>query len=134
MNDYPVSEKCADRLRTPTGLSFREITLEGVLDGHVTMDDLRVTPEALMLQAEIAESAGRKQLGENLRRAAELARVPESFILEVYNALRPGRATRAQLLGLAGELERRYAARICAALVREAAETTVTTNLTDQTC
>ena len=81
-----------------------------------------MTREALELQAQVAEDAGRRQLAGNLRRAAELVDVPEERILEVYNALRPGRATRDGLLALAAELESRYRAPRCAALIREAAE------------
>jgi len=123
MPDYPLAEKIAERLKTPTGLAFTEITLEAVLEGRVTMEDLRVTSEALELQAQIAEGAGRAQLAENLRRAAELVSVPEERILEIYSALRPGRATRAGLLELAADLEARHGAPRCAALIREAAET-----------
>jgi len=122
MPDYPLAEKTPGQLKTPTGLDFTAITLEAVLDGRVTMEDLRVTSEALELQARIAEAAGRPQLAENLRRAAELAGVPEERILEIYNVLRPGRATRAGLLALAADLEARYGAARCAALIREAAE------------
>ena len=86
------------------------------------MSDLRIAPETLELQAQIAESAGRRQLAENLRRAAELVRVPETRILEVYQALRPGRSTPSQLERLAGELESEYRARRCARFLREAAQ------------
>jgi propanediol dehydratase small subunit len=102
-------------------LKFDTITLDGVLDGTIGMDDLRVTAAALELQAQVAEEAGRPQLAENLRRAAELVAVPEETILEIYRALRPGRATRESLNALAGDLEARYGAKRCAALVREAA-------------
>ena len=125
MPDYPLAEKIPERLKTPTGLAFTDITLEAVLEGRVGMEDLRVTSEALELQAQIAEAAGRPQLAENLRRAAELVQVPEERILEIYNALRPGRATRAGLLELAANLEARYGAARCAALIREAAEAAV---------
>jgi propanediol dehydratase small subunit len=87
------------------------------------MDDLRVTAEALEFQAQVAEAAGRRQLADNLRRAAELAPVPEENILRVYNALRPGRATPAELEAIAARLEREWGAVRCAALVREAAAT-----------
>ncbi len=97
-----------------------EITLDAVLEGRVSMDDLRITPEALEAQARVAESAGRRQLAENLRRAAELVAVPQEKILAVYEALRPGRADRNELLGLAVEMEERYRAPRCAALIREA--------------
>jgi propanediol dehydratase small subunit len=85
------------------------------------MDDLRVTSEALELQAQVAEGAGRLQLAENLRRAAELVTVPEETILAIYRALRPGRADRQTLYALADDLTARYGAKRCAALVREAA-------------
>jgi propanediol dehydratase small subunit len=111
-----------ERLRTPSGLPFNEITLEAVQQGRITMEDLRVTAEALELQAQTAEAVGRLQLAENLRRAAELVSVPENRILEIYNALRPGRATHDQLLTLAADLETALGAKRCAALIREAAE------------
>ncbi|MGQ9533490.1 MAG: diol dehydratase small subunit, partial [Desulfotomaculales bacterium] len=79
-------------------------------------------PETLRLQAEIAAAVGRRQLAENLRRAAELTAIPDERILEIYNALRPYRSTKAELLAIADELESRYGARINAAFIREAAE------------
>lgn len=121
MTDYPLSEKTPEQLRTPSGLRFDEVTLDAVLKGRVGMEDLRVTAEALELQARVAEEADRPQLAENLRRAAELVDVPEDRMLAVYNALRPGRATTAELERLADEMESRYGARRCAALIREAA-------------
>ena len=121
MPDYPLAEKAPERLKTPSGLAFQDITLEAVLAGEVEMRDLRVTSEALELQAQVADEAGRPQLAENLRRAAELVDVPEDRILEVYKALRPGRGSRQALFELADDLENRWRARRCAALVREAA-------------
>jgi propanediol dehydratase small subunit len=110
-----------EKLKTPSGLSFDEITLDAVMNGKVQMEDLRVTAEALELQAEVSDGAGRKQLAENLRRAAELVDVSEEEILEIYAALRPGRATAEELHRLADQIEMRYGARMCAALIREAA-------------
>ena len=49
------------------------------------------------MQAEVALAAGRTQLAESLERAAELAAVPDELLLEVYTALRPRRATAAEL-------------------------------------
>jgi propanediol dehydratase small subunit len=77
---------------------------------------------ALELQARIAESCGREHLAENLRRAAELVKIPDPEILRIYSALRPGRADKAGLYSLAADLENRYGAGRCAALVREAAD------------
>ena len=121
MPDYPLAENAPERLKTPSGLAFEDVTLEAVLAGEVEMRDLRVTSEALELQAQVADEAGRPQLAENLRRAAELVDVPEDRILEVYKALRPGRGSRQALFELADDLENRWQAKRCAALVREAA-------------
>lgn len=121
MSHYPLSEKSPDELRTPSGRPYSSINLDAVLAGEITMDDLRVSPECLRLQAGIAAEAGRGQLAGNLLRAAELATVPEDFILKVYEALRPGRTTHERLLEVARQLEEEHHAPLCAALVREAA-------------
>jgi propanediol dehydratase small subunit len=123
MPDYPLSEKMPERLRTPTGRAFEDLTLDALLEGNVTLADLRVTAEALEMQAQVAEGAERRQLAANLRRASELVDVPEEFILDVYRALRPGRSSPVRLEELASELESRYGASRCAALLREAAGT-----------
>ncbi|HAF4754903.1 TPA: hypothetical protein G9B43_002334 [Salmonella enterica] len=60
-------------------------------------------------------------LAMNFERAAELTAVPDDRILEIYNALRPYRSTKEELLAIAADLENRYQAKICAAFVREAA-------------
>jgi len=119
--EYPLAEKQPQELKSPSGLPFSEITLEAVLQGRVGMNELRTSSEALMRQAEIARAAGRRQLAENLERAAELTRIPEEEILGIYEALRPGRASPAELEQLAVRLERDYQALRTAALVREAA-------------
>lgn len=119
--DYPLADNYHDQLRTPSGIPFDHITLEAVLEGRIQMDDLRVTAEALELQARVAEAAARPQLAENFRRAAELVGVPQEELLEIYRALRPGRATKAALLQLAEEMETRWQAVRCAKLVRDAA-------------
>ncbi|MBC7106467.1 MAG: diol dehydratase small subunit, partial [Firmicutes bacterium] len=120
--DYPLATRRPELVRTPGGRRLDELTLERVMSGEVTADEFRITPETLRLQAEIAAAVGRRQLAENLRRAAELTAIPDERILEIYNALRPYRSTKAELLAIADELESRYGARINAAFVREAAE------------
>jgi propanediol dehydratase small subunit len=95
--------------------------LEAVLAGKIQMKDLRIASEALEWQAEIADDAGRHQLAENLRRASELARVPEDKILQIYQMLRPGRASEKALMKAAEELETQFQAFRCARFVREAA-------------
>ncbi|MDW5596151.1 diol dehydratase small subunit [Conexibacter stalactiti] len=120
--DYPLSGRRPELLRTPSGKTLDDITLEAVLDKTVTDDDLRITPETLELQAQIAEQTERPQMAENLRRAGELTRVPDERLLEIYNSLRPGASSKEQLLSIAEELEGQFQAPVNAALVREAAD------------
>ena len=119
---YPVAEKQASRLRTRTGKTLDELTLDAVREGRIDAADIAITPEALRLQAEVAETAARPQLGENLRRGAELAGVPQETIFETYELLRPGRACdKAELLALAERYRREFDAPAIAALIEEAA-------------
>lgn len=121
-SDYPIGEKRKDLIKTSTGKSMDDITLEQVMKGKVSADDFRITAETLLLQAQVAEAAGRKQFAGNLRRAAELTKVPDERILEIYTALRPYRSSKQELLDIAEELDKKYNASVCAALVREAAD------------
>ena len=82
---------------------------------------MRIAPETLEMQAQVAESVGREAFAGNLRRAAELIAVPDDRLLEIYNALRPYRSTKQELLDIAAELDG-YKATVAASLVREAAE------------
>ena len=122
--DYPLAETQPAQVRGPRGLSLEDITLERVLDGSVTMEDLRITPDALIAQGEIARDAGRPTLARNFARAAELVNVPQDVIMQVYELLRPGRArSRQQLLEAARMLREQYGATRIAAFIEEAADT-----------
>jgi len=107
---------------TSTGRSLAELTMEAVLAGEVTTEDFGISAETLRCQAEAAEAAGYTQLGVNLRRAAELTRLSNDQVIEIYHTLRPGRTTYRQLLALADQLESKHNAPLNAALIREAAE------------
>lgn len=121
--DYPLAETQADAVVGPRGRRLSDITLDAVLDGSVTMADLRITPEALRAQAEIARDAGRPTLALNFERASELVNVPQDVIMQVYELLRPGRArTKQQLLDTAAMLSTQYGSMRIAAFVEEAAE------------
>lgn len=120
--DYPLARRRPDLVRSSSGLSLSDITLDKVESGQISFDDVKIRPETLEYQAQIAESAHRPRLAANLRRAAEMTRIPDERVLEIYNALRPYRSTKKELLDIASELESRYQAKTCAALVREAAE------------
>jgi propanediol dehydratase small subunit len=119
---YPLAEHEREQVTSRTGRALAELTLEQVRAGKVEASDLTIHPDTLYAQADIAANAGFPQLAANLRRAAELALVPNEKIFAIYEALRPYRVTYEQLLALAEELERDYRATENARLVREAAE------------
>ena len=119
---YPLAENLPERLRTPTGKCFDDLTFDKFRSGEVTADDMRISPETLEMQAQVAESVGRDALAGNMRRAAELIKVPDDRLLEIYNALRPYRSTKQELLDIADELEDRYGCRVNAGFIREAAD------------
>ena len=118
--DYPLGEKSADKLKTPTGKSINEVTLDGVLSGNIGPQDVRIRAETLELQAQVAESGGRTTFAAILRRAAELIPVPDERLLQIYNALRPYHATKQELQAIADELKTKYNAVVSAKLVEEA--------------
>jgi propanediol dehydratase small subunit len=107
--------------RALSGRPIEDLTLETAARGDLSPADLRIHPHTLRHQAAVAEAHGNPQLGENLRRAAELAALPDDAVLMVYEALRPGRSTAAGLESVAEHLTT-AGAPLCAALVREAAE------------
>jgi propanediol dehydratase small subunit len=108
-------------VRALSGRLVEGLTVEAVRAGEVGLADLRIHPETLERQAVVAEEHSNPQLAENLRRAAELTQLPDDEVLAIYEALRPGRSSAAQLTALAGSLADRGLRR-CAALVAEAAE------------
>ena len=121
--DYPLAETRPDHVRGARGLSLEDITLDAVIEGRVGMEDLRITADALLQQAEIAEAAGRPTLADNFRRASELIAVPQPVIMEIYELLRPGRAPGKQaMLDTAARLRAEFGAERIAAFVEEAAD------------
>jgi propanediol dehydratase small subunit len=108
-------------VRALSGRSVEGLTVEAIRAGEIGLADLRIHPETLERQAVVAAEHGNPQLAENLRRAAELTQLPDEEVLAIYEALRPGRSSAAQLTALAGSLGDRGLAR-CAALVAEAAD------------
>lgn len=118
--DYPLALKRPDLVKTLSGKGFQEISLENVVSGKIDAQEIRIRPETLELQAKVAETHGRPQLAHNFRKAAELTRIPDEEVLKIYNALRPGRSTKEELLAVAKELEKKYEAELNAAFIREA--------------
>lgn len=104
-----------------SGRPVDQITLDAVRAGEISADDIRIHPDTLEHQAAVAERAGNPQLAANFRRAAELTALPDDEVMAIYEALRPGRSTRAELEGIADRLSSAGAS-LNAALVREAAD------------
>lgn len=108
-------------IRAFSGRSADHLTLDRLARDEIDIVDVRIHPETLEHQAQVAEEHGNPQLAANFRRAAELALVGEGELMALYEAMRPHRSTAAQLAELATSFEGRPAPLI-AALVREAAE------------
>jgi propanediol dehydratase small subunit len=123
-DDYPLAEKHPDTIKGQRGKCLSDISLEAVLSGDITMEDLRITPMALNAQAEIARAAGRPTLALNFERASELVDVPQDQIMRIYELLRPGRAkSKQELFDAAETLRKTYNAERIARFIEEAAET-----------
>lgn len=120
--NYPLGEKSVDKIFTPTGKKLNDLKLEQVVSGEVDGNDLRISKETLEYQAQVAESVNRHALARNLRRAAEMIAIPDERTLEIYNALRPYRSTKQELLNIADELKNKYNAIITSDFVKEAAD------------
>ncbi len=104
-----------------SGKSVDSVTLDALRSGDVDTDDVRIHPDTLRRQADVAAAHGNSQLAENLLRAAELALLEDVRIMGIYEALRPRRSTRGDLLAIVEELRSAGAVRT-ADLVLEALE------------
>jgi propanediol dehydratase small subunit len=109
-------------VRTHSGRRLGDLTIDALRRGDLAADDFRISRETLDRQAAAAQQAGYRQLAESLRRAAELTGMPNQEVLGIYNKLRPGRATHAELMSLADRLEKTQNMPLVAAFIREAAE------------
>ncbi len=121
VEDYPIATKHPDWIDIGQGRDLSHITMDNVMAGRVTMDDLKISPSILKAQGQIAKDGGRDQIELNFSRAAEMTKVSDKRLLEMYNALRPYRSSKQELLDIASELDE-LGAPICASFVREAAE------------
>ena len=121
IEDYPIAKKHPEWIDLGQGRDLSHITMDNVMAGHITMDDLKISPSILKAQGQIAKAGGRDQIEHNFSRAAEMTKVSDKRLLEMYNALRPYRSSKQELLDIASELDG-LGAPICANFVREAAE------------
>lgn len=107
--------------RAWSGNDGESLTLDALRRGELGIDDVRIHPDTLEHQAQVAEAHGNPQLAANLRRAAELTALTDDEVLAVYDALRPKRSSYDELVALARSLQSRGLA-LNAALLLEAAE------------
>ncbi len=94
-----------------SGINADEISIDDIRRGDITQDDVRIHPDTLEHQAQVAEGKGNPQLAANFRRAAELTRFSDKEILRLYEALRPNRSTVQELCAIADDLASRGARR-----------------------
>lgn len=104
-----------------SGINVDDISVEDVQRGDITLDDIRIHPDTLEHQAQVAQSHDNPQLAANFRRAAELTLFSDEEVLQLYEALRPNRSTVQELQAIAKDLNAR-GAKINAALFVQAAE------------
>ena len=121
MKLYPLNETNPDYIKSYSGKSPDEITIENVMKGHITEKDIRISKEALLLQAEVARREGRMQMAKSFIRSAEMIEISDDRILEIYNMLRPNRSSKKALQELIKELSS-LGANMCVELVEETLE------------
>ena len=119
---YPLGELEKEQIRSKTGKKLTEITLDEVMKGHISSDDIKISKEMLKAQGQVAKESDNYPMEKNFERAAELVDVPDDVILKMYDKLRPNRSTKLELVQIAQELIEKYNAKNCARLVMEAAE------------
>lgn len=127
--NYPLMESAAGDLAAASGRFISSVDLNAAAAGLVNADDLQISASTLRAQAELALQAGYGELAQNLRRAAELTAVPNQELLRMYEVMRPGRSTYAELTQMADRLQNDFDAPITAGFVREAAEVYHSRNL-----
>ena len=119
---YPLGENSQASIRSRSGKTLSELTLENVRAGTLRAADFCISAETLQRQAALSSASGYEELASNLRRAAELVDVPDDQLLEIYEALRPGRKTFEGLMDLAEVMITEYAAPETAQLIRDTAD------------
>ncbi len=122
-SDYPLAENRPELVRGGRGKTLEDLNLAALQNGDVIMEDLRITPQALEMQASIARAGGREKLADNFSRASELAEIPQEYLMQIYELLRPGRASgKDALMQVAQDLRASYGAHRMAAFIEEAAQ------------
>ena len=118
--DYPLYEKHYEDIRTATGKGLKDFTLDAILNGEIQPEDCRISAETLERHAQLEESVGNFQIAAELRRSAEMTRIADNRIMEIYNALRPRMSNKETLKEIIEELKTNYNAPQCAAFIEDA--------------
>ena len=119
---FPLGDRDRDGTAAKSGRRLGDITLDRVAGGDAHPDDVTASADTLLLQARFAREAGYPEVAANLTRAAEMTRIPDEELLEIYESLRPGRSTYYRLLSLSQQVASRYDAEHTGAYIREAAD------------
>ncbi|SNZ06863.1 diol dehydratase small subunit [Cohaesibacter gelatinilyticus] len=119
---YPFGKHHRSEIPSRSGKTLENIELDNVLAGTVSPDDLAIQRVTLEAQAQVATEAGYTEVAENLLRAAEMTNIPDDEILDMYEALRPGRSTYYQLLSLSQRISSQFDAELTGNYIREAAD------------
>ena len=119
---YPLGDHHRGEISAKSGRALGAIEVDEIAAGGAAPEDLSISADTLEIQAGFAREAGYPEVAANLARAAEMTRIPNEEILEIYEALRPGRSTYYQLLSLSQRIASQYEAEHTGAYVREAAE------------
>ena len=81
---YPLGQYEREFIQSKTGKKLEEITLDEVLKGHISSDDIKISKETLKAQGQVAAENGNFPMEKNFERAAELTEVPDDVILKMY--------------------------------------------------
>ncbi|WP_311734726.1 diol dehydratase small subunit [Clostridium chauvoei] len=119
---YPLSENDFN-IKSKSGKYLKDISIDEVIKGNITGEDIKVSKETLKIQGEIAKKERRDQLGENFERASELVEIPDDELLIIYNMLRPYRSSENELLQKAKEIKVKFGAIRCSELIMDALKT-----------
>jgi propanediol dehydratase small subunit len=90
-----------------SGKDSSHISVDAIRKGDIVIDDIRIHPATLEHQAQVASDHGNPQLAANFRRAAELTHISDDEVMQLYDALRPGRSSAQRLEEIASDLQSR---------------------------
>ena len=91
IEDYPIAKKHPEWIDLGQGRDLSHITMDNVMAGHITMDDLKISPSILKAQGQIAKAGGRDQIELNFSRAAEMTKVSDKCTMHFVHIVLPNK-------------------------------------------